>query len=140
MSKIRPVKFVLIICATLKYMITLLDSSDLKKLVVKQIDNLFTISENEKSIIHASLSDVLEILEHCFTGIDNKYYKKDGAPYFNPFHSGQYYIFLYYLSNYVWQKYGNNERCLSDKLYYLNKALNGLDLYYEVKMPKRVKI
>ena len=53
--------------------------------------------------------------------------------FFNPFHSGQYCIYLYYLSNEVW-KYGDS--ILADKVYYLNKIMNGCDLFYEVELPE----
>ena len=62
----------------------------------------------------------------------NKYYSRDNETYFNVFHSGQYCIYLYYLSNEVW-KLGNS--LLADKIYYLNKIMNGLDMFYEVELP-----
>lgn len=113
-----------------------LETHDLAKLLNQQIHNLFIISKKEKQIIESNINDVLQTLEQCFLGIDNKYYRKNGDVYFNPFHSGQYSIYLYYFSNYIFEKIGDKQRILADKIYYLNKALNGLDLFYEVKMPK----
>ena len=43
-------------------------------------------------------------------------------------------FFLYFLSNYIYAC--NNNTSLADRLYYLNKSLNGLDLYYEVNLPE----
>lgn len=59
----------------------------------------------------------MQRIEKCFAPNPNKYYSRDGETYFNPFHSGQYSIYLYFLSNEVW-KAGNS--LLADKIYYLS--------------------
>lgn len=108
----------------------------LKKLIRHQIDNLFTLTPDEECILLQVLPIALKKTEHCFGKSKNKYYKNDeGKVFFSIFHSGQYCIFLYYLSHQAFLK-KPMERSLADKLYYLNKALNGLDLYYEVSMPE----
>ena len=71
--------------------------------------------------------------EYCFSYTKNKYYSCDGETYFNPYQSAQYTIFLYFFSNTVSQETHN--RLLADKLYYLNKIMNGCDLYHEVALP-----
>jgi serine O-acetyltransferase len=76
---------------------------------------------------------VIGRLDRCFEPNPNKYYHRNGQTYFNPFHSGQYNIFLYIISNEVW-KNGNTQ--LADKIYYLNKALNCDDLFYEIELPE----
>ena len=53
---------------------------------------------------------------------------------FDHLHSTQYTLFLYYLSNTLWKVTGN--RTLCNKLFGLNKALNGIDLFYEIEMPE----
>ena len=53
---------------------------------------------------------------------------------FNPFHSVQYMTFLYIIAN---ELYCNQiSSILADKLYYLNKTMNGLDLFYAVALPE----
>lgn len=42
-------------------------------------------------------------------------------------------IFLYTLSNELYKVYGRNS--ISDKVYYLNKIMNGVDMFYEIEMP-----
>ena len=42
-------------------------------------------------------------------------------------------MFLYYLSNSIWRETKNDELCT--KLFYLNKVMHGLDLFYSVSMP-----
>lgn len=46
---------------------------------------------------------------------------------FDHLHSTQYTLFLYYLANTIWKATGN--RTLCTKLFGLNKALNGIDLF-----------
>ncbi|WP_218871281.1 hypothetical protein [Chitinibacter bivalviorum] len=53
---------------------------------------------------------------------------------FNYLHSSQYCIFLYYLSNQIWRSGGSRQVC--EKLFGLNKMLNGIDLFFEVEMPE----
>ncbi|RZI99500.1 MAG: hypothetical protein EON90_11340 [Brevundimonas sp.] len=52
---------------------------------------------------------------------------------FNFLNTLQYTIFLYWLAREYFDKYG--ERELPDRIFALNKALNGTELYYEVPMP-----
>lgn len=53
---------------------------------------------------------------------------------FNYLNSSQYCIYLYYLSNTIWR----NERdsAVPTRLFCLNKALNAIDLFYEIEMPE----
>lgn len=76
---------------------------------------------------------MIEKLDYCFSRNTNKYYSRNGITYFNPYHSGQYSIFLYFMSRTVFLSGENN--LLADKIYYLNKVLNGCDLFYEVQLP-----
>ena len=112
-----------------------ISKSDLIKIIEKQLYYIFSYSPaKEKEIIKSSVDITLEKCEICFLPNKNKYYKKNGEVYFNPFHSGQYSIFLYFLSNTVYQN-GKKFRTLADRLYYLNKCLNAIDIFYEVVMP-----
>lgn len=106
----------------------------LNKLIRHQVNNIFLLCELENEIIAHSLENVLLKTEKCFGGSNNKYYKKGDDIFFSIYHSGQYCIFLYFLSRHIYTNYPEH-RELADKIYYLNKCLNGLDLYYEVEMP-----
>ena len=108
-------------------------NDDLVTLIIKQINSFFPLSRDEENKIEVILPDVLERVKKCFDASDNKYYHKNGRVYFNPFHSGQYCIYLYYLSNSIFNQ-GNS--ILADKIYYLNKVMNGCDLFYEVELPE----
>lgn len=115
-------------------MIIEIESDGLMRLLFKQIDSYFCLDQNEMGVIKDCFDEVLRRCEYCFSFCSNKYYKKNNAVYFNPYHSGQYSIFLYYLSNTIFRTDGQR-KILADKVYYLNKALNGLDLFYEVHLP-----
>ena len=105
------------------------------QLVGKQLDNLFMFDPaTEGSMLEAAIDSALDKCDFCFSHTTNKYYRRNGETYFNPFHSGQYSIFLYFASHAVFAL-SPESKTLADRLYYLNKALNGLDLYYEVAMP-----
>lgn len=101
-------------------------------LLARQLGNLFEFHQSERAAleeaIEASLTDVAE----CFRACRNKYYSRNGASYFSPFHSGQYVIFLYFVSRHLAVR---DNVSLADRVYYLNKALNGLDLFHGVEMP-----
>ncbi|MBN2703869.1 MAG: hypothetical protein JXR23_06620 [Pontiellaceae bacterium] len=73
-------------------------------------------------------------LEHCFSRISVKYHTKDGKPFFSPLITDQYATFLYFLANGASTIIENVE--LADRLYALNKALHGLDVYYQVRLPE----
>jgi serine O-acetyltransferase len=114
-----------------------LEHTELNSLVARQLGNLFIFdAATEQELLSGAIRSALEKCEHCFSRLENKYYSRDGEAYFNPFHSGQYSIFLYYLSRAVWDSgTGTAPATLADRIYYLNKTLNGLDLFYEVNMP-----
>lgn len=118
-------------------MILEIDKTAILNLVCRQVDNSFTLSEEEKKQIEASFVDALASCEENFAHTNNKYYTREvngvKEAYFNPFHSVQWMIFLYYLGNNIYRTGGGK---ICDKLYYLNKLMNGLDLFYAVEMPK----
>ena len=110
-----------------------IDRKELIELLEKQIGSLFKISITEKNLISKNLKKVLLRTEYCFSKSKNRYFKKNKKTFFDPFHSDQYSIFLYFASQEA-QKHGN--RSLADRIYYLNKMLNCCDLYYEVDLPE----
>jgi serine O-acetyltransferase len=103
--------------------------------LIRQLNSFFSVSEIEISLITALAEKVFQRCEYNFSRNDNKYYSRNGESYFNPYHSGQYTVFLYYFSNTIF-----NERKdflqLADKVYYLNRTMNACDLFYEVALPE----
>lgn len=112
--------------------------SEILLLVEKQLTNIFTFGQEDKVLLEAAFDKTLKRLEYNFSHSTNKYYSDGGETYFSPFHSGQYCIFLYYLSNEIWHNTQNNSvrTTLPDRLYFLNKMLNACDLFYEVELPE----
>lgn len=113
-------------------MVTSISIDSILQLTIRQLECFFPISDLEKETIKRVRGGVIYRLEKNFALNPNKYYSQKGETFFNPFHSGQYCIYLYYLSNEVWK---TGSSLLADKIYYLNKIMNGLDLFYQVEMP-----
>lgn len=102
-------------------------------LTLKQLRNFFPVSQEEEALLVQSIERVMQRVEKCFDGTTNKYYHREGQVFFNPFHSGQYCIYLYWFSRTIFEA-GNS--FLADKIYYLNKIMNGCDMFYEVELPE----
>lgn len=119
-------------------MILEIDKTTILNLVFLQVDNIFTISEEEKEEIKDSFEDAIAACEENFVHSSNKYYSREingkKEAFFNPFHSVQWMIFLYYIAHKIYKKGSRTKVC--DKLYYLNKIMNGLDMFYAIELPK----
>lgn len=119
-------------------MVTAFSDKEIVQLLKKQLNNFFTLTELESKEIDSIFQIVKCKIDYCFIRVDNKYFntKREGIKeaLFNPFHSAQYCIFLYYYSRTIYTE--KNDTILADKIYYLNKALNAVDLFYGIEMPK----
>jgi serine O-acetyltransferase len=77
----------------------------------------------------AHLDEALERLHRCINAC---------APWrpdeFNVLQSSQHTIFLYFLGNTIWKRSGDAEA--ATRLFLMNKAFNGIDLFYEIAMPE----
>ncbi|RYD31037.1 MAG: transferase [Verrucomicrobiaceae bacterium] len=105
-------------------------------MVARQLGSLFIFrADTESGLLSEALVEAVEACDHCFSRTVNKYYHRDGETFFNPFHSGQYSIFLYFLSRGIAARQPEGGT-LADRVYFLNKALNGLDLFHGVRMPR----
>ena len=79
------------------------------------------------------MADALERVEACFSRIGAKGFRDAAGAVFNHRHTDQYAIFLYYLANSAFRRFGDHP--LAEKAYALNKALHALDAFYEVELP-----
>ena len=102
--------------------------------VARQISNFFPDREVASGELEHLVPPALARLEYCFSTINSKYFFDGQTVHFSHLHSDQYAMFLYYLSNTIWKQDGNRE--LAGKVYYLNKTLHALDIYYEVELPE----
>jgi len=116
-------------------MIFSIEKNKILEQLIKQLNALFIMSEEQYGVLEKYCDDVLARCEYCFCRTPNKYFSKDGTALFNPYISTQYTIFLYYFANTIYKSEPQQSE-LCDKLYYLNKSLNALDIFYAVDMPK----
>ncbi len=117
-------------------MISNVDLAYVPDFVINQLSNFFPIDDIEKKCIVEITPVILNKVETCFYGVDNKYFHRGEQVFFSPFHSGQWLIFLYYLANYISTKVTfPDNKVLADKVYYLNKILHSVDVYHEVELP-----
>ncbi len=99
----------------------------------KQLANLFHFHRSDAKGLKLALLNALGRLSYAFSFNKCKYFTQNNSVYFNPYHASQYCIFLYFLGYELGKDV--KTKCLADRVYYLNKVLNGLDLYHQVKMP-----
>lgn len=115
-------------------MITSLKNIELTKYVNFQINNFFPDNvtfNNDELAIFVNLA--LERIEYCFKHVALKHYYNNNQVIFNHLYSDHYVVFLWFLSNTIYKKFG---KCnLADKIYYLNKVMHGLDCMYDTNLP-----
>jgi serine O-acetyltransferase len=99
--------------------------------VGRQLDHFFPDGrgEAERALLQPLLQPALDRLERCINAVRLWPHGE-----FDHLHSSQYTSFLYFLAHTAWQ--GGAGRPLCNKLFGLNKALNGIDLFYEIEMPE----
>lgn len=110
-----------------------LSENELINYVTKQLNFHFPDHMVSADRLAPCVHRALQRIEHCFSKINIKYYFDGNCLTFNHLNTDQYAIFLYYLSNTIWRE--DNDDKLASKVYYLNKALNCLDAFYEVNLP-----
>jgi serine O-acetyltransferase len=95
-----------------------------------QVATFFPDGANElvRTQITRHMDEALTRVQRCINAV-----KMWTPEKFNYLNSSQYCIYLYYLSNTIWR----NERdpAVPTRLFCLNKALNAIDLFYEIDMP-----
>ncbi len=97
-----------------------------------QVANLVPDGRPEplRSLIEEHIDEALERLRVCINAV--RWWREEEFSYL---HSSQYCIYLYYLANTIFRNGGDAGACA--RLFLLNKALNGIDLFYEIQMPQR---
>lgn len=88
--------------------------------------------EVSEALLRDLVGRALPRIETCFTQIDSRYFFDGKTAVFDHLHGDQYAMFLYLLSNEAWKA---GETKAAQKLFLLNKALFGLDAFYEVALP-----
>jgi serine O-acetyltransferase len=98
-----------------------------------QLDAFYPDKKPVQPDIAKHIDEALQRMEYCFSHIRNKYFYDGSQSIFNHLHGDQYSMFLYILSNTIFKNNGNIN--VSSKIFLLNKALHGIDAFYEVELP-----
>lgn len=115
-------------------MITTLNTEDLRTYVTNQLNFFFPDKKPVSDELSGKLiQNALDRLEFCFRKVTLTYYFDGEHVKFNHLFSDHYMMFVWYLSNSVYREYGKCD--LANKLYYLNKALHGLDCMADRSLP-----
>lgn len=112
-----------------------IDNESLCEYVAIQLNRFFPDEQmiNSKKVL-SYLDDTMMRLKLCFENIHKPYYNFGEGLCFNHLHGDHYAMFLYLLSNTVWEVDRNEN--LASKLFLLNKALHGLDAFYSIGLPE----
>ncbi|NQV83558.1 MAG: serine acetyltransferase [Rhodospirillales bacterium] len=102
--------------------------------VKTQMQNLFPDANVDRDTLAPLVDEALERTEACFQKINLPNYTADGEVMFNHLHSDQYATFLYFLGNSAFRHGVGPD--LPAKAYLLNKALHGVEIFYEVTLPE----
>jgi len=105
------------------------DRSGLVQYVTRQIGHVVPDGYDVCSDIEAHLDEALRRLNVCINSV--RMWQPDR---YDPLHSSQHCTFLYFLSHTIWKRTGTTQTPL--RLFLLNKALNAIDCFYEVELPK----
>lgn len=107
-----------------------ISKTELVNHVNRQLGNFFGPNCDISGYIDESLFRV----EKCFTKSMNKYYRDTSTNEicFSPYNTSQYTVFLYFLSNTI----GRTQNELAVKVYYLNKIMHSVDLYFAIELPE----
>ncbi len=114
-------------------MITSLTRQALASYVAAQMSNFFPDRIVASAELDPFVVAALERTEHNLSHQNRKYGRVDTTAVFDHLNTDQYAVFLYYLSNSIHQQQG--DRTLASKAYALNKALHGIDVFFEILLP-----
>ena len=113
---------------------TSLSPTELVAYLCTQINHVFPDGKTVRpEAIEKAVDTGLQRTDVCFAHSALPHYCTEGQSIFNHLHSDQYAAFLWFVANSLWQAEGRIPAV--DKLYYLNKALHGLDCMYDTQLP-----
>lgn len=107
-----------------------LPANQLGAYVQAQIKHFFPTGDDPQlALVDTHCAAALTRLDTCVSQV-----KLWTPGQFDILHSSQYCTFLYYLSHTIWR--AEQARSVCTKLFLLNKALNGIDCFYEIELPE----
>jgi serine O-acetyltransferase len=110
-----------------------LSESELARYVLRQLEFHFPDnSDLSLDQVERAVNSTTPVLKRCFAGIPKKYFREGELIHFDHLHSDQYCMYLVMLSR-VALELGITE--LATRLYYLNKVMHSVDIFYRTEMP-----
>lgn len=103
---------------------------ELSRYISRQIDHIFGYDID----MDIYLSQAEYEISKCFEASSNKHFVGGDIENISVYNSVQYCIVLYILANTAYKLDGDGHN--AEKLYYLNKVLNSVDIFYTVEMPE----
>ncbi len=110
-----------------------LNLGDLSAYLAVQVTNLFPDGPVSPETLRPFVNAALERTEYSFSRIKTKYYSDGEITVFDHLNTNHYASFLYFVSNSIFRENGDIQ--LAKKVFGLNKALHGVDIFFEVEMP-----
>lgn len=102
---------------------------DISEILIHRLETLFLLTPQEREQLQGGFETIERKTVEALGGFTNKYFEGN----INPFNGVMYCNFLYQLSHY---EYIRGNTTIADKVYSLNKMLHGVDLFYEISLPK----
>lgn len=103
--------------------------SYLNRLIAHYLPDGIAIDKVDKN----NFDMAMDRIYYSFSHIRRKYYQDENKILFNYLNGDHMAVLLYFLSNSIYERI-ENER-LATKIFYLNKILHGIDLFYSIPMP-----
>ena len=101
------------------------------------LKNFFPEDKNYKLLNEKFFTRIIKIsydrIEYCLQKINNKYYRNNKKIFFNHLNSDHMCTFLYFLYNSGYRE--KIDKKIITKLFYLNKILHSVDIFYHVNLP-----
>ena len=105
------------------------NATSLARQVCRQIANLIPDDHDPGPVLSAALPVALARTRHCIEHV--RAWRASG---FDPLVSGQYATLLYFLARETWTIHG--DAATATRLFLVNKALNAMEIFYEIELPE----
>ena len=117
----------------------------IKAMLLHQIDNFYFKTSSDEIILDKYFDEIMSRVSKNFAKQTNKYYSRCAVPgdettrdtYFDPLHTCQWFIFLYYAANTIFKADKSAEAVeLCDKIYGVSKIISSADVFYQIDLPE----
>ena len=109
-----------------------IDIKGLYNTIVHQLSAFWKVDDVDEKMLLAQIEHAAKLTYVGYEKSAKSYYKTIG---FSELNSSVYTVFLSHLAHLVGNSAGGGT-VLADKIYYLNKMMNGMEVYWNVNLPK----